>query len=205
MTGREFIRKTKALPICVVCSTLMMLSVSVLGLSANTVAPEPDIIFVVEQTVIQEPELVPIEINAPSYTEYDVPANSGFKTWMSYKTITSKSSPQYILQHTRAYTGDYGIRQVDGRYCVALGSYFTTEIGTIFDLVLENGTIIPCILADQKADIHTDVNNIMTLGSGCVSEFVVDRPALNKMAKRMGDISYCCEEWKSPVVKIRVY
>ena len=89
------------------------------------------------------------------YTIIDVPANSGFKSYMPYTAITSKNSNQYKLQHTEAYTGEHGIRQVDGRYCIALGSYFGKEIGTYYDLVLENGTVIPCILADRKADIHT--------------------------------------------------
>lgn len=61
------------------------------------------------------------------------------------------------------------------------------------------------MLADVKADIHTDSNNIITLANGCVSEFVVYTPSLHNMAKRMGDVSYCCEEWKSPVVEIIVY
>lgn len=141
----------------------------------------------------------------PTYVEYAVPKNKGFKSYMSYKCITSKSSPQYILQRDRAYTGTYGIRQVDGRYCVAVGSYFTKEIGTLIDLVLENGTVIPCIVSDQKADIDTDSQNIMTTHNGCVSEFVVDTKVLVRMAKRMGDISYCDASWNSPVKTIRVY
>lgn len=139
-----------------------------------------------------------------SYIDYDAPSNNGFKSYMPYKAITSKSSPQYKLQKI-AYTGKYGIRQVDGRYCVALGSYYTKEIGQYFDLILENGTVIPCILADQKADHDTDSSNRKTLHNGCVAEFVVETSSLNKNAKRDGDISSCCEEWDSPVSKIRVY
>lgn len=139
------------------------------------------------------------------YKEFDVPSNSGFKSYMSYECITSTSSPQYKLQQNYAYTGTYGIRQVDGRYCAAIGSYFTTEIGTFFDLVLENGTVIPCILADQKADKDTDEQNIVTMHNGCLSEFVVDSYSLSGMAKQMGDISYCNESWNSPVKSIRVY
>lgn len=140
-----------------------------------------------------------------AYTEFDVPYNSGFKSYMDYKCITSTGSKQYKLQHSSAYTGKYGIRQINGRYCVAVGSHFTTDIGTSFDLVLENGTVIPCILADAKADKDTDYNNIVTAHNGCVSEFVVDTNSLYRKAKLMGDISYCNDEWNSPVKKIRVY
>lgn len=140
-----------------------------------------------------------------AYREFDVSYNSGFKSYMDYKCITSTGSKQYKLQHSVAYTGNYGIRQINGRYCVAIGSHFTTEMGTLFDLVLENGTVIPCILADAKADKDTDSNNIITAHNGCLSEFVVDTGSLYYKARQMGDISYCNESWNSPVEKIRVY
>lgn len=136
---------------------------------------------------------------------YKVPENTGFKSYMDYRTITAKNSYQYKLQDQFAYTGNYGIRMVEGRYCIAVGTYFTTDVGCYIDLVLENGTVIPCILADVKADIHTDKMNIASLYNGCVSEFIVDTPSLHKIAKRNGSISYCCEEWKSHVAEIIVY
>ena len=68
-----------------------------------------------------------------------------------------------------------------------------------------NGTVIPCILADQKADCDTDSRNIVTSHNGCMSEFVVDWEALNRLAMRDGDISSCTESWDSPVDYVRVY
>ena len=138
------------------------------------------------------------------YTEYIAPITSGFKSYMSYTTITSKSSQQYKLQKI-AYTGTYGIRQYDNRYCVAIGTAFNADVGTYFDLILANGTVIPCIVADIKADRHTDSNNMVTIANGCLTEFIVDSSTLNRKAKRMGDISYCNEDWNSRVEKIRVY
>lgn len=139
------------------------------------------------------------------YQTYSVPDNNGFKSYMPYQAITAINSPQHYLQHNFAYTGNYGIRQIDGRYCVAIGSHFTSKIGQYFDLVLKNGTIIPCVLADQKADEDTDSDNIMTEHNGCVSEFIVNVGSLNKYAKRDGNISSCTDDWNSPVVEIRVY
>ena len=139
-----------------------------------------------------------------NYRDYTVPITSGFKSYMPYTAITSKSSPQYKLQQI-AYTGTYGIRQYDNRYCVAIGTAFNADVGTYFDLILANGTAIPCIVADIKADRHTDSNNMVTIANGCLTEFIVDSSALNKNAKRMGDISYCNEDWNSRVEKIRVY
>lgn len=150
-----------------------------------------------------------------NYRSYNVPYVKN-KTWMPYAikkkidgtyqtvSIFAKSSKQYKLQQ-KAYTGDYGIRMVNGRYCVAIGSHFECKIGQYFDLILANGEVIPCIMADQKANKHTDSANIITTSTNCLSEFIVDRNALNRNAKRDGNISSCCEEWKSHVVKIRVY
>jgi len=140
-----------------------------------------------------------------TYRDYTVPNTSGFKSYMSYECITSTSSPQYKLQRQKAVTGKYGIRQVNGRYCVAIGSHFTRRVGTLFDLILKNGTVIPCILSDQKSDKDTDSQNIVTRHNGCLSEFIIDPSALKHEANKMGDISYCNKKWNSPVKKIRVY
>lgn len=134
---------------------------------------------------------------------YNVPYAEN-KTWMPYTAITSRGSKQYKLQK-KAYTGDYGIRMINGRYCVAIGSHFECKIGQYFDLILANGEVIPCIMADQKANKHTDSENIITTSTNCLSEFIVDKNALNRNAKRDGDISSCCPEWKSVVNQIKVY
>lgn len=140
-----------------------------------------------------------------TYRDYAVPNTSGFKSYMSYKCITSTSSPQYKLQRQKAITGKYGIRQVNGRYCVAIGSHFTRRVGTLFDLILRNGTVISCILSDQKSDKDTDSQNIVTRYNGCLSEFIIDPNALKHEVNKMGDVSYCNKKWNSPVKKIRVY
>ena len=146
-----------------------------------------------------------ISNNKCDYIEYEIPHSSGFKSYMGYKAITNKSSKQYLIQNSYAYTGDYGIRQVNGRFCVALGSYFGVNIGQYFDLVLENGTIIPCIMGDAKANKDTDNNNLFTSANGCCSEFIVDSSALVNSAKTSGNISNVSEEWNSPVKFVRVY
>ena len=145
------------------------------------------------------------ESNYVGYVSYEVSQNKGFKSFMSYKSITSKISKQYKLQEDYAYTGDYGIRQVNDRYCVAIGTAFNLEVGTYFDLVLENGTIIQCVLGDVKAEEHTLNDNITTASNGCVSEFIVDLELLDSNIKYHGDISKANEYWSSPVVEIRAY
>ena len=146
-----------------------------------------------------------VSLNKCKSTKYSVPSYSGYKSWMDYGTITMNGSEQKILQNEYAYTGKYGIRQINGRYCVAIGSYFTTEVGTYFDLILENGEVIPCVLADRKDDGDTDSDNIFTSDNGCATEFVVDVEALKYSALNNGDISACCGEWDSPVETIKIY
>jgi hypothetical protein len=156
------------------------------------------------ETKSETENIVDVE-NDCSYQEYTIPSNSGFKSYMSYLAITSKSSPQYKLQNQFAYTGQYGIRQVDGRFCVAIGTFSNATVGTYVDLILENGIVIPCIVGDFKANVHTDSSNIITVHNGCVSEFLVDTSSLHTTAKKMGNISYCESGWNSPVKSIRVY
>lgn len=136
---------------------------------------------------------------------YEIPTNTGFKSFMDYSSITLTSSLQYKIQNSYATTGDYGIRMVGNRYCIALGSHFSNDIGQYVDLILKNGTVIPCILSEQKDDMHTDYNNIITVNNGCLSEFIVDTNSLNNDVLKYGDISYCNDEWDNPVVSIKIY
>ena len=118
--------------------------------------------------------------------------------------MTKKSSDQYKLQHGYAYTGQYGIRMVNGRYCIAVGTGVCKKVGQYIDVILENGTWIPCIMADQKADQHTDKKyHITTVHNKCVCEFYLDD--ILPRIKECGDVSRACPEWQSPVCEFRVY
>lgn len=138
------------------------------------------------------------------YKSYNMPTNSGFKSYMSYKAITDKSSAQYQLQQL-ALTSTDGIRCISDRYCVAIGTAFDAKVGTYVDLVLTNDLIIPCVVGDIKADVDTDSTNIVTKHNGCVAEFIVDTKRLNKKAKKMGDMSYCNKDWDKPIKSIIIY
>lgn len=140
------------------------------------------------------------------YTKfYEIPEYSGMKSWMDYRKITDISSEQYKLQNDYAYTGTYGIRMVDGRFCVAIGFAFDPHIGQYFDLVLKNGTVIPCVISDEKKTTDCTDDLIFTAETDCCTEFVVDIDSLNNSATKMGDISYSSDEWDSPVEYIKIY
>lgn len=121
-------------------------------------------------------------------TSYSVPSNTGFKAYMSYEAIRNTKSKQWELQQ-RAHTDENGIRVVDGRYCVAIGSYFNAPVGTPIDVHLSTGTVLQCIVGDRKADADTDALNIQAPVNGNVVEFIVDSNKLSAEVKRRGTLT----------------
>lgn len=132
--------------------------------------------------------------------------NDTRKSYMDYRTITLKSSQQYKLQKKFATTDKRtGVRKINNRYCIALGRYYTHEIGQYVDLILKDDTVIPCIIADAKDDKHTTDHHSIGLDGG-VAEFIVDTKKLPKLAKRTGDISYASgQSWVYNVKEIKIY
>jgi hypothetical protein len=137
------------------------------------------------------------------YKVYPTPAKNSFKSYMSYRAVSS-SSAQGKLQAQAKTDSQTGIRTVDGRYCIALGSFYCSKIGTKIDLVMENGSVVKCILADQKANRDTDSKNQKT-SDGSMAEFLVDMNKLPSKAKMMGDVSYTTSALKGSISKVRVY
>lgn len=121
--------------------------------------------------------------NVPNYIEG---CSSDKKTYMGYRAVTDTSSAQYkLLNSEECYTDENGLRKIGERYCIAVGSGYCKTIGTKIDLVLEDGTIVKCILGDAKSDRHTDEathtyhvggyeNGVYYEGDGSVAEFIVD-------------------------------
>jgi len=136
------------------------------------------------------------------YKEVKMPTNSSFKSYMDYRTIKSVNSPQYKLQQW-AYTDYQGFKVWEGRYIVAVGSGTGGKVGEYIDVILENGTHIPAIIGDMKADGDTDSTNMYT-SNGCCCEFIVDKDLLVTAVKRSGNCSMAKAEWMSPVVNINV-
>lgn len=102
--------------------------------------------------------------------------NSTNKTYMAYTAVTSKNSNQYkLLYGVSAYTDTVsGLRMVDGRYCVATGTFYASRIGTKLNLIMANGSVVECILGDVKSDAHTDPTHRYQAQDGSVVEMIVD-------------------------------
>ena len=138
---------------------------------------------------------------AGTYVEKAVPSGNEVKKFERYTLLTRWKQAE--LQ-SLAHTDENGMRKVGDRYCVALGSYYTTEIGTKLDLVMSDGDVIPCVLGDVKSDLHTDALHQRGRNGGCVAEFIVDDDKLPAEAKTRGSVHWI-PEFAGEISCIRVY
>lgn len=123
----------------------------------------------------------------PTYPDYvtsvhtvpnwDSRCRSACFSYMGYQSVTCKTSRQYaLLNSERAYTDPATkIRMVDGRYCIALAQGWGFVVGDYVDVVLENGSIVHCIMGDAKSSLECDENQQFHLKGDCsVVEVILD-------------------------------
>lgn len=121
----------------------------------------------------------------------DIPSN--MFCFMDYRKITNTRSPQYEIQ-THCTTDEHGIRKYGQYYTVAMGSYFTRELGDTFHVTLNNGHEFDILLGDYKDDGiqpyygHPSINYD---GERCVNviEFIVDDRAIPREVMKTGTFS----------------
>ena len=131
---------------------------------------------------------------------YSIPKKqNNFKAYMPY-TALSRTSKQGELQK-KAVTGEYGIRYVNNRMCIAVGTYYGLT-GTKLDITLSNGTILKCIVGDSKSDIDTDKTNRVCKTNGSIIEFIIDSDQIDNRAKKMGNYS-AIPDFSGEIVKIQ--
>lgn len=123
---------------------------------------------------------------------------SNFKSYMDYRMITCGA--QLELQK-QAYTDANGCRKVGNYFCIALGSYYGSEIGAKYRIHLSDGTSFLGILADQKADKDTNATNQYTIYNRDIIEFVVDTNCLPSTVQLSGSLS-SLEKFEGKVVGI---
>lgn len=142
------------------------------------------------------------------YKTHVIHNNSTFKSYEDARCITdSKSIPQGRLKRKYCLDRESGVYMIGNRYCIAVGSYYTKQIGVKIDLVLShNGRkhTLKCITADSKADKDT-VNNHRIHKDGSIVEFVVNESVLPNKARKMGDVSYSMKKFKGKILKMKVY
>ena len=130
------------------------------------------------------------------YTNLGVPnINSSFKTYMDWRAITNTRSAQYKYIRNNAWCDWDGFMRAGADweaglnqdyYLIALGSYYGTTIGTKYRITTDTGNVFYGVLADCKADRHTNYTHQYAVRNKDVVEFIVDTRYLRKDVKRMG-------------------
>ena len=142
-------------------------------------------------------------VGSPIGETKSVPSQNGFFSYMDADFITSEYTDQYKMKEGYQLDSS-GIWTYDGRWCIAVGSYYTKNVGQYIDVVLENGTIITGILADCKSDKDTDSTRRQN-PNGSIVEFVVNESSLSSDVKKHGNCAYAYPQWQSEVDHIDIY
>ena len=111
-----------------------------------------------------------------------------FKSYMPYTAITNRSSKQYKLQQ-QASTDKDGIRCINSKPMVAVGTGWGVNVGDTVLIKCENGNSFEAIIGDIKANAHTGSDNKTTVSNGCRCEFIVDMSSLNTTVKSRGNVA----------------
>lgn len=127
--------------------------------------------------------------------------NTNTYRYMDYRTLTDESSEQYEIQRYCCTDADTGIRYLvygDERYfCAALGSAYGQNLGDLFQVSLENGSVFRIVYADFKNPLgaddfnffgHSDLNYDGELCTNVV-EFIVDSDWLPSSVAQTGTLS----------------
>ena len=147
-------------------------------------------------------------VDATTLKGFDLPEITGTtKTFAYYTAVSVKSSPQYkLLNSSECYTDEEtGIRMVDGFYCIALGSYYGSTIGTKYRITLKDGDEykeLNCILCDQKANRHTDAKHQYAVQNKDIMEFYIEK---SKRPRGISGDYGNLEQFRGEVVRIEQY
>ena len=117
-----------------------------------------------------------------------IPPRSEFKTYMSYKAITNRTTRQWKLQQ-QATTNEDGVRCIDGIPMVAVGTGWGLSVGDIALVTCENGNSFTVMIGDIKSDRHTDAERKTSIASGCRCEFIVDISKLDPTVRLSGNMA----------------
>lgn len=111
------------------------------------------------------------------YETIEMLYTSSVKTYMDYRAITDKTSPQYQFIHSDEITicEDGFLRDSEGYVGVAMGGYFG-EIGSRYICRLDNGAEIKVVKVEVKAEQDT-VQDFYGKDNYDIIEFVIDTKA----------------------------
>jgi len=134
-----------------------------------------------------------------------VPSN--MKLCTDYRFYNIVGTPHNRLQRV-AWTDEFGCRRYNNDYIVALGSFYSIDIGDRFEVTLDTGRTFTIIVGDGKADVDTDINNMYTPcfnygGEYCANllEFIIDKEIMSKNAYAYGSLDYH-DEFAGDIIKM---
>lgn len=109
-------------------------------------------------------------------------ANRGAHPYMPYTAVTNRGTTQYqVLNGSDAWSDPAtGLRMVGDRICIAIGQGYGLKAGDKVDVVLDDGSIVKCILGDMKALVDTDPSARYQATDRNVVEMVVDYAVFSK-------------------------
>lgn len=132
---------------------------------------------------------------------------TNIKTFTDYRCYNLWYSPHYRLQQA-SYSDEYGLRKFNDDYIVAMGAFYTTNIGDRFRVTLDNGNVFTVILGDGKAPIDCDETNMYAPcvdynGERCanVLEFIIDSDILSNEVYSRGSID-CLDVFSGNIIRM---
>jgi hypothetical protein len=141
----------------------------------------------------EEPQTQPQETTSTNHSD--------FKSYMPYTTITNRASKQLELQQ-QAYTDSNGLRCIDGRPMIAVGTGWGVSVGDVVLVTCENNNSFEAIIGDIKDNIDTNADNKTTSANNCRCEFIVDMNELNSHIKISGNVAVL-EQYSGYVVNVQ--
>lgn len=161
-----------------------------------------------DESILSEKHISEENVNSDLQTETEI-HNKGIvkgvqiptiptnvKLFTDYRVYNIEGTPHYRLQN-QCYTDQLGLRRFGVDYCVAVGSYYSTDIGDRFQVTLDTGFTFTVIVSDTKADYDTDEQHMYT---PCVNyngeesanllEFIVDVESVSKEMYAYGSVDY---------------
>ncbi|MFA5448859.1 MAG: hypothetical protein WC292_00235 [Clostridia bacterium] len=157
----------------------------------NTVSNNNKLHEEIEQALAEQREKEPLVVKEyihhiveiekePVLTEVELPKpHRDFISMMDYQKVTNKTSKQYgyiLLSEVEEFSG---LMKFQGRYMVAMGSYYG-DLGTKYDVLLTNGETIRVVVTERKDDKHTDEKNQYQKWDGSILEFVINKEVMSK-------------------------
>lgn len=116
----------------------------------------------------------------PRIGERHVPDNVGkCHPYMAWQLISDPTTEQFQLRMEAESYDEHDFGKIDNRYAVAVKPYYG-KIGDYLDVIQEDGTIIPCIVAEYKGNENVDIDGEMAIyyhKDKDVVEFIVNQNA----------------------------